>query len=890
MSTMRTHRRSLLQAVICAATVASLAAGLASSASAGSPPDGRAYELVSPVDKLGSDVMGDSSRVRAARSETRALPMAVTFASLGAFADAVGTGLATEYLSERDGTPGTSGWTTHAITPPQQPESFLSDANALLPMYTGDTADDLSRAVFTAWSPLGPEPNIQDVMNLYTRTDLRTPGAGTYQLLTNSASLQPPMTTQGRKPVYDGASSDFRHVVFESRLDLTPDATGSNVKLYKADDGVARVIAAGPGCPGVGSSPCSLGGNGFSTNHLTERVISLDGRRVNFTQTGVVSRLFQLDDGGTTTPADDVTIQLNTSEKSSPGPASGATYQTASTDGSRVFFTSEEQLTDSPGGGLYMWARQPTDEVQSIAVDATGGTFTVTAHTQPSVGSGTLANGSTSVTGVVGSFSVGQTVTAADIPPGTTITAVDDASDLTLSAPATADGVEPLTASVQQTTAALPWNATSAQVQAALEGLSIIGAGNVTVTGGPGGAGGAPYVVTFTGGLAGVDVAPLTTDATGLSGGASSADVTMTRPVRNLTLLADDNNSGTSVLGASHDGHRIYFTARIPLMNGVLPTTGIYLWQDVNGGPGELSFVGGIPGSNFDNNVLDNQWPGLGKSSRVTPDGRYLLFEASDGSELRPGYAHGVCVTNVLGGTPDGQCAEVYVYDADTSTPLDPNVICASCDLAKPMDPNDTMVNVQAGVGGSGTTWHLNHPITDDGRFVFFSTAEALVPEDVNGKVDAYEYDTQTQHVHLLSTGTDSFDSYFMDSSANGNDAFILTRQQLVGWDRDQAYDVYDVRVGGGFPDPPPPAPACSGDGCQGQVLPPPAAAAVGSATFQGPGNATPVVRPKAKPKPRPKKCPRGQVRRRVHGKVRCVKPAHRAKPRARHAAKRGNR
>lgn len=65
-----------------------------------------------------------------------------------------------------------------------------------------------------------------------------------------------------------------------------------------------------------------------------------------------------------------------------------------------------------------------------------------------------------------------------------------------------------------QTTASLAALATAAQVQAALEALSNIGAGNVTVTGAAGGV----YTVTFIGALAGTDVAQMTATPTGGSG------------------------------------------------------------------------------------------------------------------------------------------------------------------------------------------------------------------------------------------------------------------------------------------------------------------------------------------------------------------------------------
>jgi Flp pilus assembly protein TadG len=62
------------------------------------------------------------------------------------------------------------------------------------------------------------------------------------------------------------------------------------------------------------------------------------------------------------------------------------------------------------------------------------------------------------------------------------------------------------------TTSAIAYNATAAVVQAALESLSTIGAGNVSVAGAVGG----PYTVTFIGALGNLDVAQMTADGTAL--------------------------------------------------------------------------------------------------------------------------------------------------------------------------------------------------------------------------------------------------------------------------------------------------------------------------------------------------------------------------------------
>jgi hypothetical protein len=105
-----------------------------------------------------------------------------------------------------------------------------------------------------------------------------------------------------------------------------------------------------------------------------------------------------------------------------------------------------------------------TNEVQSITVDAAGGTFTVTS----------TAGGSS------------------------------------------------------ETTAAIPWNATPAQILAALLALPSYVYGDLATGGGPGAT--APLTVTHQGRYSGMNVPQFTTTATGLTGGASTAVVATTTP------------------------------------------------------------------------------------------------------------------------------------------------------------------------------------------------------------------------------------------------------------------------------------------------------------------------------------------------------------------------
>jgi hypothetical protein len=112
---------------------------------------------------------------------------------------------------------------------------------------------------------------------------------------------------------------------------------------------------------------------------------------------------------------------------------------------------------------------------------------------------------STEVTDVTGQFRVGQEIVGAGIAPATTITSVGPTS-LTISKPPTAGGENVAIASSEATTPAIPYNASAAQVQAALEAMPGYEAGTFAVTGGPGGAADTPYSIVFGGALADRDV------------------------------------------------------------------------------------------------------------------------------------------------------------------------------------------------------------------------------------------------------------------------------------------------------------------------------------------------------------------------------------------------
>ena len=289
----------------------------------------------------------------------------------------------------------------------------------------------------------------------------------------------------------------------------------------------------------------------------------------------------------------------------------------------------------------------------------------------------------------------------------------------------------------------------------------------------------------------------------------------------NLTLLsADDEPSDGSdaavagVVESSDDMDRVYFIADSQLVSGadISPGPKLYLWQD-----GSLRYIANLAGSDLIG-LADET---VRRLAYVTPDGLRLLFRgrASDGAGIvDPGFEHD----------------QVYLYDA-----IADRVRCISC------APGGSSGTAAFHIGGQGANSrefaYRPRAVSLDGSRAFFHTDQALSPRDSNGRIDVYEWrddGTPEGAVSLISSGKADSNSYFEDATPSGDDVFITTRQPMVGWDQDNNADLYDVRVGGGFPEPPPAAVECSGEACQGTAGSSPAPSLPpASSALSGPGN-----------------------------------------------------
>jgi hypothetical protein len=312
----------------------------------------------------------------------------------------------------------------------------------------------------------------------------------------------------------------------------------------------------------------------------------------------------------------------------------------------------------------------------------------------------------------------------------------------------------------------------------------------------------------------------------------------------NLTLISQQSDFGSSgeLMGFSDDGERVYYKS-------AGRTT---LWD--HGATLLIGFVGS--GGQF---RLTDSTPGY---ARVSPDGTFLAFgtfKTTDG-------VHGLTGEVTIGKR------EFYLYSLANDT-----LACVSCPPGG-ASANAT-VEPAATAGLSLQNAGFRPRFLTDGGGVFFSTADALLPEDTNGVLDAYEYDPITGAVSLLSSGTGEDPSTFADASAGGGDVFIVAREPLVKADTDDLVDLYDVRAGGGLPEPiAPPVKPCLEEACQGSPSAVPDVSPPGS-TASGRGNVV-AKRPPC----------RRRHRGRGHKHRRCTKKRGQPAKRSDHANRRAGR
>jgi hypothetical protein len=264
-----------------------------------------------------------------------------------------------------------------------------------------------------------------------------------------------------------------------------------------------------------------------------------------------------------------------------------------------------------------------------------------------------------------------------------------------------------------------------------------------------------------------------------------------------------------------------------------------------------------------------SNYPPTTGTARVSADGIRLVFVSTAPLTTSDGATFDNVGVNSK--VPDSQ---VYLYDAAGAGTL----ICLSCNptRGRPLGPSTIPGALANGTSPGSTSSYKPRVLSADGRRVFFDSEDALVPSDVNLNSDVYQWQAQGSGsctraggcVALISSGL-AGSSTFVDASSDGSDAFFLTDRSLVGSDPGSV-DLYDARVGGGFPESTEP-PLCIGDACQ--VVPPAPEDPVLTTVLAGPGNPSERYRSYGA---KGRKCPDGKKQRTVrkNGKrvTKCVK------------------
>jgi hypothetical protein len=306
-------------------------------------PDGRAWELVSPADKHGATI--EAFNFGGAAIQASEDGGAISYAANAPTeADPPGT-LSPErvqVLSRR----GAGGWESRDIaTPHQAPTAEIQAGHeSEYKLFSPDLSLGIVEA--PGETLLSPEAS--------ERTPyLRENAADSYRPLVTAANVPPGTKFGGDHEAavnevlnFVSAAPDLGHAVLTSTVPLTSAPITGLDSLYEWGGGQLQLVSVLPrkpnGEPGEPAPQPFLGNHGGPEQGVVRHAISNDGSRVIW---GTPEHLYMRD------MSRGETVQIDAAQ-GAPEPQNGQPrFQTASGDGSRVFFTDEQRLTaDSKPG------------------------------------------------------------------------------------------------------------------------------------------------------------------------------------------------------------------------------------------------------------------------------------------------------------------------------------------------------------------------------------------------------------------------------------------------------------------------------------------------------------------------------------------------------------
>jgi WD40-like Beta Propeller Repeat len=308
-------------------------------------PDCRAYEMVSPLDKNGGDIVGvcNVNCYRTELNQASADGEELTYSSYKGFAGSPGGLFSNQYVASRGG----GGWSTRGISPPRRVGLFGDKPNfpygvdIEFKAFSGDLAS--AWLVDSSLDPLTADA-AQGFVNVYRRDNK----AGTYEALTRSAPTI--FKERDMRLEFQGASADGSHAIFQARAALTADAStvtesGDPIaQLYDYSGGELHLASVLPGeTANSQSSTAGIQNQGTAAathgNDTLAGAISADGSRIFWTSSGSEGpgQLYARIDGQTTIPV---------------SAGSGARFWAATASGSDVLYSEGEGLFHFEVGSL----------------------------------------------------------------------------------------------------------------------------------------------------------------------------------------------------------------------------------------------------------------------------------------------------------------------------------------------------------------------------------------------------------------------------------------------------------------------------------------------------------------------------------------------------------
>jgi hypothetical protein len=316
-------------------------------------PDHRAYEMVSPPIKFGAALKaiglnGDGGFVQASEDGS-----AITYSASGPVVANPPANRSPEpesILSRR----GSQSWSTESIATPRNniPVGWKGGEGAEYRFFSSDLSTGLvdpALGVSNEQHELALSPEATET-TLYSRS-LTTPSSACeptpstcYQALVSPLNdTAPAKPAFGSKLHIASATPDARHAVFKSEAALTPEATEEEGLYEWETGGTLKLVSAFPTGEAGTAAEARLGGRGEQFGGIMRHAISNDGSLVIWSASVGAEepeRLYLRD------TATKETIRIDSPEAGvTPPVEAGASFQTASADGSKIFFTDNQKLT-----------------------------------------------------------------------------------------------------------------------------------------------------------------------------------------------------------------------------------------------------------------------------------------------------------------------------------------------------------------------------------------------------------------------------------------------------------------------------------------------------------------------------------------------------------------